>query len=61
MCVLKDNIVETMGPDALQYLTFQKFIIVYILFTTFISIGQSLKTSSRTYYMVLLCQNLPKV
>ena len=40
-CVLKDDIVDTMGPDAIQYLTFQKFIIVYILFTTFISIGDS--------------------
>ena len=29
-----------MGPDAVQYLTFQKFIIVYILFTTLISIGK---------------------
>ena len=33
------DIADTMGPDAIQYLTFQKFIIVYILFTTFISIG----------------------
>ena len=37
--VLKD-IVDAMGPDAVQYLTFQKFIIVYILFTTLISIGK---------------------
>ena len=30
---------NSMGPDAIQYLTFQKYIIIYIAFTTFISIG----------------------
>ena len=28
-----------MGPDAVQYLRFQKYIIIFILFTTTVSLG----------------------
>ena len=33
------NLVSLMGPDAVQYLRFQKYIIIYIVFTTAVSLG----------------------
>ena len=33
------NLVGLMGPDAVQYLRFQKYIIIYILLTTIVSLG----------------------
>lgn len=34
---------ESLGEDAVQYLTFQKYIILYIFFTTVVSIGNLIK------------------
>ena len=33
------KLVGLMGPDAVQYLRFQKYIIIYILLTTAVSLG----------------------
>ena len=34
---------ESLGEDAVQYLTFQKYIILYVFFTTVVSIGSLIK------------------
>ena len=47
---------NSMGPDAIQYLTFQKYIIIYVAFTTFISIGILITKSYQIKYMELIIQ-----
>ena len=39
-----------MGPDAVQYLRFQKYIIIFILFTTTVSLGVILPLNFQVYY-----------